>query len=313
MKASQVYSKTMKFVWIKLGLGFSVILGSILLGAILFGISLATGGDTFSAMMLFWLALSAAAYGIVEHYIGYLLKAGHVAAVSNIVTTGTVPDDPFAYGKDKVKAKFLTSGAYFAVDSLITGAVKQLNGGLDIVEQYLGKLPGMSSLISFLKIFVSIALGNVDECCLAYTFYKEDQSAFKSGADGVVIYFQNWKLILKSALKVTVIAFAVSALGWLIIMVVLVAVIGAVGVPGFAAFFIGMVLALLTVMVVKSAFVDSYTMVCMVCTYMEAAPSTEITFDLYNKLCRLSSKFKSLFDRGQTEQPTAQTQTETIA
>lgn len=35
---------------------------------------------------------------------------------------------------------------------------------------------------------------------------------------------------------------------------------------------------------------------------MEVAPATQITFDLYGKLCSLSGKFKRLFDRGQQEQ-----------
>lgn len=35
---------------------------------------------------------------------------------------------------------------------------------------------------------------------------------------------------------------------------------------------------------------------------MEVAPATQITFDLYGKLCNLSGKFKRLFDRGQQEQ-----------
>lgn len=49
--------------------------------------------------------------------------------------------------------------------------------------------------------------------------------------------------------------------------------------------------------IVKSSVMDSYTMVCMVCSYLQAAPATEITFDLYDKLCRLYSKFKSLLQK----------------
>lgn len=50
--------------------------------------------------------------------------------------------------------------------------------------------------------------------------------------------------------------------------------------------------------IIKSSFVDSYMMV----SYMQAAPATEITFDLYDKLCRLFGKFRSLFNKGQQEQ-----------
>lgn len=298
MKANEVYSKTMKFVWLKLALGGCVLLISAVLGLILFGIAAAADSDElFSIMMLIWLILSATCLGVAEHFIGYLLKTGHVAVVTTIVTTGKVPEDQFAYGKEIVMKNFPTAAAYFAVDKLVSGAVKEINKGLDVVGNLLGKLPGMESVVSFLQSFVSIALGNVDECCLAYTFYRTDQSALESSADGVVIYFQNWKTVLKDALKVTFITMLVSAIAWIILMVILVGILAVTGMPGFNAFFVAFIFAILTVIIVKSAVMDSYAMVCMVCSYMQVAPTTELTFDLYDKLCKLSSKFKSLFQK----------------
>jgi hypothetical protein len=47
-------------------------------------------------------------------------------------------------------------------------------------------------------------------------------------------------------------------------------------------------------------------MVKMMVSYMQEAPTTVITFDLYGKLCQLSGKFKKLFDKGQSESPTPQ-------
>ena len=41
----------------------------------------------------------------------------------------------------------------------------------------------------------------------------------------------------------------------------------------------------------------------MMTTYMKAAPATQITFDLYNKLSSMSSKFKELFEKGRQEPP----------
>lgn len=302
MKANEVYAKTMKFVWLKLALGMAVVLASVLVAVILFGIAIATGGETFGIMLFLWALFTGGALGAVQRFVGYVLKAGHVAAVAEIVGNGNVPDDVVKFGTTKVKEKFATSAAYFAVDSLVTGAVNQINKGIDVIGNLLGKIPGMEKIVSFLKMFVNIALGNVDECCMAYTFYKDEQSSFKSAADGVVIYFQNWKTILKSALKITLIACVISAVAWLVVMLLLVAIVGAAGANGVIAFFVGCILAALIVGVVKSAFLDSYTMVCMIHSYMEVAPSTEITFDLYDKLCGISSKFKSLFNKGKENQ-----------
>lgn len=297
----------MKFVWMKLALGLGAVLISAILAAIIFGISAATGGETMGIALIIWLCLSLCILGLLQHFIGYIFKAGHVAAVTEIVISGNVPEDPFKYGTEVVKKKFPTAAAYFAVDSLTGGAVRQINKGLDVVGNILGKIPGMEKVVDFAQYFVNIALGNVDECCLGYTFYKEDQSAFKSAADGVVIYFQNWKVILKSALKLAFMVLLISTVISIVLTLVLIGIVMAFGMPGYNAFFIAIVISIMTVIAVKSAFLDSYTMVSMLCAYMEVAPSTEITFDLYGKLCKLSAKFKSLFDKGQSAQPKRET------
>ena len=54
----------------------------------------------------------------------------------------------------------------------------------------------------------------------------------------------------------------------------------------------------------KAAFVDSFMMVKTMVAYMEVAPSTEITVDIYGKLCKISGKFKKLFNKAQEETPT---------
>ena len=46
-------------------------------------------------------------------------------------------------------------------------------------------------------MFLDIFLGYVDECCLGYTFAHPEQNAYKLAADGVVIYFKNWKKNMK--------------------------------------------------------------------------------------------------------------------
>ena len=113
-----------------------------------------------------------------------------------------------------------------------------------------------------MQTFIGIALGYVDECCLGYCFLKKDEGAFKASCDGVVIYFQNVKKLLKDA---------------------------------------AVILAVMVAIVIKSAFIDSFMLVKMMVSYMEVAPSTEITFDLYEKLSKLSSKFKQLFGKAKEE------------
>lgn len=298
MKANEVFKRTIKFVWLKLALGGCAIVFSIVLGLILMGISALAKDDGVAGFSLMvWFGLSAVVLGVTQYWVGYLVKAGHIAVVTQLVTTGSLPENQFDYGTQIVKKKFATAAAYFAVDRLVSGAVSQINGGLNIVGNLLQKVPGMDSLVSFARTFVNIALGNVDECCMAYTFYKEEQSAFKSAADGVVIYFQNWKTILKDALKTAIISVIISGIAWFLLLFVIIGVMSALGLPGMLGILASFLLTVMIVITVKSSVMDSYTMVCMVCSYLQVAPSTEITFDLYDKLCKLSSKFKNLFQK----------------
>ncbi|MFG6355507.1 MAG: hypothetical protein K1W26_01590 [Acetatifactor sp.] len=298
MKTKDVFLKTMKFVWLKLALGGIVLLFALvtLFPFVWLG-SLGDGGGIVIALTV-WFILVGCVYGFLQHYVGYILKAGHVAMVTTAVTTGSLPEDQLAAAREMVSQRFLTANVYFAVDRLVSGAVSQLQKGLQKVDDLLGKIPGVSFIVSFAQMFVHIALNYVDECCLGYTFLHGDQSAFKSAADGVVIYFQNWKKLLKDAAVMTLAVMVISFLAWLLPFLLFAGIFAALGIHLIFAALLSIIIAA----ILKSSFVDSFLMVRMMVSYMEVVPSTEITFDLYGKLCKLSDKFKSLFDRGQQEQ-----------
>lgn len=295
MKVKDVYLKTMTFVWLKLAMGGALLLFSLVTLAIFFWLANLTSNPL---PLYIWVILDIVVCGWVSRYVGYMLKAGHVAIVSKAVTTGSVPENQFQMAKEMVTKRFATSNVYFVVDRLVSGAVSQLQKGLGTVDKLLGGIPGVSAIISFLQLFIGIALGYVDECCLGYTFLKEDQSAFKSAADGVVIYFQNWKTLLKDAAITTLVVIVATFAAWLLPFIVFMSIFGALGLPWVIALIIAVVVAI----ALKSAFIDSYMMVKMMVSYMTVAPDTEITFDLYDKLCGLSAKFKELFNKGQQEQ-----------
>ncbi len=298
MKARELFSKTMPFAWTKLLLG----LANVLISAVLFGIFaglawLFRSESVTGIMILIWLGSVGVIRFIIMHYVGYMVNAGHIAVMTEAVTKGTVPVNQVAYGKQMVTERFATSNIFFAVDKLISGAVKQIQNGIDKVGDVLNFIPGMDSVAGLAKFFVELSLGYVDECCLGYTFYKKEQGAFKSAADAVVIYAQNWKALLSSAAKtmvMVVIALAGITLG---LFVALGLLFRTFAWPGWIAFAISFFVA----MAIKYAFIDSFILARTMVAYMTVAPSAVITFDLYNKLCNLSSKFKELFNKGQQE------------
>ena len=293
MTAKDIFMKTLPFCWAKLGLGLLNIVVCAALFAILMGISLLFASEGVTGVLfLVWLVLAGIVNFVINHYFAYLVKAGHVAVIAQMFKEGRVPGNCVSVGKRMVKERFGTANAYFAVDKLVAGAVKQLQRTLGrITDTLLGSLPGADSVKSATDFFLNISLGYIDECCLGYTFYHKEQNTYKSACDGVVIYAQNWKHLLKNA-AMTALTVIVS-----ILVVTLVAFVlfgGAfrlLGWSGFAAF----VLAVMLAWAVKFAFIDSWMMVKMMHGYMQVAPSTVITFDLYGKLSKLSSKFRELF------------------
>jgi hypothetical protein len=303
MKAGELYSKTMPFVWAKLLLGLVTVLVSAVLFGILMGLAWLFNSEGVTVVMfLVWLGAVGIVRFVIMHYFGYMVKAGHIAVMAEAVTTGRVPDNQVVYGKQMVTERFATSNIYFAVDKLVSGAVKQIQRGIGKLGNALDFIPGMQQVAGLAQFFVELSLGYVDECCLGYTFYRKEQGAFKSAADGVVIYAQNWKTLLGSAAK----TMAMVILGLAGITLALFLVLGLLfrvfAWPGWAAF----VLALLIALAIKFAFMDSYILARTMAAYMGVVPTTAITFDLYGKLSGLSAKFKELWNKGQQEEPTPQ-------
>ena len=201
MTAKDIFMKTLPFCWSKLGLGLLNIVICVVLFAILMGIALLFNSEGVAAVMIIvWFVLIGIVNFVINHYFAYLVKAGHVAVIAQTFKDGRVPDNCVSVGKAMVKDRFGTANAYFAIDKLVSGAVKQLQRTLGrITDSLLGSLPGADSVKSATNFFLNISLGYIDECCLSYTFYNRGQNAYKSACDGVVIYAQNWKHLLKNA------------------------------------------------------------------------------------------------------------------
>ena len=298
MKAGEIFSGTMGFCWMKLALGLLDVLIGAILFAIMMGIAALTASGEIGAVMFFiWAGVWGTIHWVITHYVGYLLKAGHVAAIAQSFKDGIVPPNPIAFGKDMVKERFATSNVYFLVDRLVAGAVKQLQRVLGKVTSLLGNLPGGGAVQTVGNMFIEISLGYIDECCLGYVFYHKEQNVYKSSADGVVVYAQNWKQLLKDGAKTTIIVL----LTIFVVTLLAFALIGGLFRLLDWNMLVAVILSVFISVVVKRAFIDSWILVKMMSSYFTAADTTIITYDLYGKLCNLSGKFKELFNKGEME------------
>lgn len=289
MSTKNIYFGTMKFILGKLLLGLAGLVICGILGLIC--IPLVTKLGMFPIVI--WLLLSIAAYGLINHYFGYLLKAGHIAVITKAVVDGALPEDMWNYGVQSVKKRFITTNVYYIIDNSINGAVKQINKVVDKADDLFGKIPGVSTLLAFAKVFIGIALGYIDECCLGYTFLHMEENAFKCACDGVVIYFQNWKKLLKSAAITSLMVVGLTFIFTLIPFLLIGGLFALLDV----SFIFALIPAIFLAIALKDSFLDSFILIRTMKAYMEVAPSTELKVDIYDKLCKLSSKFKNMFNK----------------
>ena len=303
MKARDIFFKTMPFVWAKLLLWLATIIISAVWFAILALIAVATKNSTVGGIAVFlWLGGTGVVRFIIMHYFGYLVKAGHIAVIAEAVVTGSIPENQVEYGKKVVTERFATANVFFVIDKLVSGAVKQIQRVVGRVGGMLGFIPGMKQVTSIAQFFVELSLGYVDECCLGYVFYKKDQGAFKSAADGVVIYWQNWKKLLANAAKTMVKVLLALAVVVIVFTTLFTAILSAAP-SNFLISIAAFVFALFAAAAIKASFLDSYILVQTMAVYMQVAPETVISYNLYEKLCGLSKKFKDLFGKANQEQP----------
>ena len=301
MNPREIYFKTMKFVWLKLAIGAAGVLATGLTGGIL-----ALIGSLFSSTAALLLGLFGLLIGIgiwygLSHYFGYMIKAGHVAVVACALSTGALPENQTEWAKQAVKSRFATANVYYVLDGLVNGAVSQLRKAVNLVAELLSSVPGISSAKTFADQLVSTVLGNVDECCLGWCFAHPELGSFHASCDGVSIFFQNSRHLLKAGVKLSLVVLGITGAAGFLTAIIAIALFHKTA----AACIIALIVGISLVYACKAAFLNSYSMIHMMAAYMEVAPRTELSYDLYAKLCGLSTKFRTLFDRAREEsQPT---------
>lgn len=325
MKNMDIYRKVLPFSLQRLLVGVIGILASCIIT--LTGFFITRGNDDLCVIVTAICGIvGLIAFGLIVKYMGYLLKAGQIAMITRAVTEGSLPQDVVAAGKAEVKARFLTASLYFAIFGGIKAITGQITRGIDGITSSLSKLGGDDSTAGnvlgiiggLISAFISIVLEYVNYCCLGWVFYNKNQNAFKSTCDGAVIYFQNWKTLLKNAGKVLglTIASLVVIGGILSGISCLIAgnLFDAASLDAIALEVEGntlsgsdilyggaVVVGLLFWGLLHSVFVAPYFLVSVMRSYMDSARTTTIGVDIYGKLCSLSKKFTDMFRRAEEE------------
>lgn len=287
VKNSEIYRRTLKFSVMRL---VRTVLCLVLLAALPLVAFVATGMAGLDEMVQ--LAATGVAFIIaliffyvVAHYGGYLLTAGQVVLITEGVATGQLPEDTYEAGKRAVESRFATASVYYGLWSVTKAITNEISAGMNAIARGIDgdNQNGAASVIAgIISAVVSVVLEYLNYCCLGWVFLHGEQSAFKSTCDGAVVYFQNWKTLMKNSAKVIAITLVSLTL------IVLCAVIALVLWSG-----------------IHGAFVKPYILVSVMRRYIEAGRADTPQVDVYEKLSGMSKGFKKALDRAEEGAPSA--------
>ena len=238
--------------------------------------------------------VSIAVYWIRE-YILYVLKAGHIAVMVHLIDGHDVPDGQgqIAYAKEVVTQRFAEANILFVVDQLVKGAIRAITGLLGGIAAFL-PIPGLSGLVSFINTVIRLSLTYVDEIILGYNIRINSASPFETARQGVVLYAQNGKIMVKNAVWLAVIMWGVSFVIFLAMLAPAAAILFMM--PGQLAGW-AFVLAIVFAWAFKAAFIEPFAIACLMQVYFKAIAGQVPDPDWDARLAEASSKFRELKDK----------------
>lgn len=238
--------------------------------------------------------VSIALYWIRE-YILYVVKAGHIAVMVHLIDGRDIPNgqDQIAYAKDVVKERFAEANILFVVDQLVKGAIRAITGLIGGIAAFL-PIPGLSGLVSFINTVIRLSLTYVDEIILGYNIRINSTSPFETARQGVVLYAQNGKTMVKNAVWLAVIMWGVSFVIFLLMLAPAAAIMWFIpGQLGGWAF----VLAILLAWAFKAAFIEPFAIACLMQVYFKTIEGQVPNAEWDQRLAEASSKFRELRDK----------------
>jgi hypothetical protein len=238
--------------------------------------------------------VSIALYWIRE-YILYVVKAGHIAVMVHLIDGRDVPNgqDQIAYAQDVVKERFAEANILFVLDQLVKGAIRAITGLIGGIAAFL-PIPGLSGLVAFINTVIRLSLTYVDEIILGYNIRINSSSPFETARQGVVLYAQNGKTMVKNAVWLAVIMWGVSFVIFLLMLAPAAAIMWFIpGQLGGWAF----VLAILLAWAFKAAFIEPFAIACLMQVYFKTIEGQVPNAEWDQRLAEASSKFRELRDK----------------
>lgn len=272
-------------IWMVIAIGGSVWAGSHIAGAV----GLTWFVSCLAGAAWFWTA--------ILRYTLHLIECGHVAVLTELITHGQVgngSESMFAYGKRAVTERFGQVNALFAMNQLVRGIVNAVHSTIEGVGHIL-PIPGIDSLAKAVTAILRAATRYMDKVIFSYNLATNSSNPWRGARDGVVYYGQNATAILKQAVWIVVLDYALGATLWLVLLVpaaafvaVLPASVREVGGV------VTIVIAVLLALAARGAFLKPVFLIMIMTRFHALIEHETINAEWVSRLEHLSSRFREL-------------------
>lgn len=295
--------QTMPFILFRALVYFGMALAYVLVTGIGAGIGWGIGGlgdEGFQASAMGWgafagLGLTAGVLYFLREYVLYVVKAGHIAVLVQLLDNQPMPGgrSQISHASAVVKARFAQTSVLFALDQLSKGVIRAVTGLVQGVAALL-PVPGIQQILGIVRAFLRIAVGLVDEVILAYAIRGNSHNPWASAHTALVLYAQNAKVMIKNAAWLTLIVYGLSFLVFLVMLAPAAALVYMV--PG-AWSAGGVVFALIFAWAVKATVIEPFAIACLLQAYFGAIEGQAPSPEWDARLTAASKKFVELKEK----------------
>lgn len=231
----------------------------------------------------------------LREYVLYMVKAGHVGVMVHLVDGRAVPggQGQVAYAQAVVRERFVEANVLFVLDQLIKGVLRVITGLIGGVAAFL-PIPGLQGIAKFINAVIRMSLTYVDEIILGYNIRTGSNAPFETGRQGLILYAQNARLLIKNAIWLTVMTWLLGIVIFFLTLAPAAAILYAM--PGDLAGW-AFVLSIVFAWAFISAFIEPFVIAALMQVYFRAIAG-QVPDPLWDdRLSRASRHFRELKDK----------------
>lgn len=260
----------------------------------------ALGDADFQSSAAFWggfagFGLASGILYLAREYILYLVKAGHIAVLAEILSDNPIPagKTQIAYATETVKTRFVEANLLFVLDQLIKGVLRIITGAINTLAVVL-PVPGLDTLARIASAVIRLSITYVDEIILAHNIRARSANPWESSKEELILYAQNAGTMVKNAVWLTVFIYALAFALFLVMLAPAAALV--VLVPGGGSGFT-FVVAILFAWSLKAALLEPFAIASLMQVYFKVTEGQTPDPEWEARLDAASDKFRELKER----------------